>query len=115
MLCCPYCSMLSTILFSIVTPNCGLDSGSTTCSVLLTTLNNVGSTALFNPVFNNLQHLVIFTRVVLVPDVLNDVEVNSEASPTIWSCYANLNRYHYSFLKKLILIRTINTEKFAFS
>ena len=40
---------------SIVKPNCRLDSGSTTCSVLLTTLNNVGSTTLFNPVFNNLQ------------------------------------------------------------
>ena len=55
--------MLSTILFRIVKPNCRLDSGSKTCSVLLTTLNNVGSTTLFNPVFNNLQQLVIFTRV----------------------------------------------------
>ena len=55
--------MLPTVLFSSVTPDCGLDSGSTTCSVLLTTLNNVGSTTLFNPVFNNLQQLVIFTRV----------------------------------------------------
>ena len=54
---------LSTILFSTVTPGCGLDSGSTNCSVLLTTLNNVGSTTLFNPVFNNLQQLVIFTCV----------------------------------------------------
>ena len=32
----------------------------------------------------------------------------SEASPTIWSCYANLNHYHNSFL-----VRSINTEKFA--
>ena len=40
-----------------------MDSGSTTCSVLLTTLNNVGSTTLFKPVFSNLQQLVIFTRV----------------------------------------------------
>ena len=23
---------------------------------------------------------------------------SSEASSTIWSCYANLNHYHYSFL-----------------
>ena len=23
---------------------------------------------------------------------------SSEASPTVWSCYANLNHYHYSFL-----------------
>ena len=54
---------LSTILFSIVTPDGRLDSGSTICSVLLTTLNNVRSTTLFNPVFNNIQQLVIFTRV----------------------------------------------------
>ena len=32
-------------------------------AVLLTTLNNVGRTTLFNPVFNNLQQLVIFTCV----------------------------------------------------
>ena len=48
---------------SAVTSDCGLDSGSTTCSILLTTLNNVGSTTLFNPVFNNLQQFVIFCRV----------------------------------------------------
>ena len=63
MLCCPHCSVLSTILLSIVTPDFGLDSGSTTCSILLTTLN-VGSTTLFNPVLNNLQQLLIFCRVV---------------------------------------------------
>ena len=58
------------ILFNVVNDivqhsytNCTLDSGSTTCLVLLTTLNNVGSTTLFNPVFNNLQQLVIFRRV----------------------------------------------------
>ena len=28
--------------------------------------------------------------------------IRSEASPTICSCYANLNHYHYSFLQKLI-------------
>ena len=28
--------------------------------------------------------------------------ISSEASPTIWSCYANLNCYHHSFLYKLI-------------
>ena len=27
-----------------------------------------------------------------------DNVTSSEASPTIWSCYANLNHYHYSFL-----------------
>jgi hypothetical protein len=43
MLCCPHCSQLSTILNNIVTP----DSGST---ILLTSVNNVGSKSLFNPV-----------------------------------------------------------------
>ena len=60
MLCCPYCSMSSAILFSIVTPDRGLDSGSTTCSVLLTTLNNVGSTTLFNAVFIRPEQVVRF-------------------------------------------------------
>ena len=27
-------------------------------------------------------------------------QCSSEASPTIWPCYANLNHYHYSFLWK---------------
>ena len=46
--CCrQYCSA------SIVTPDCGLDLTSTTCSILLTTINNMDSTRLFNPVFNN--------------------------------------------------------------
>ena len=36
MLCCPYCSILSTILFSTVIPDCGLHSGSTTFSVFKT-------------------------------------------------------------------------------
>ena len=41
LLCCPYCSRLSTILFSIVTPDCRLDSGSQYCSILYsTTFNN---------------------------------------------------------------------------
>ena len=46
---------------------------------------------------------------------VKELEDNREASMTIWSCYANLNHYHYSFLNKLILIRSINTEKFAFA
>ena len=29
---------------------------------------------------------------------LNRLINRSEGSPTIWSCYANLNHYHYSFL-----------------
>ena len=60
MLCCPCRSMSSAILFSIVTPDRGLDSGSATCSVLLTTLNNVGSTTLFNAVFIRPEQVVRF-------------------------------------------------------
>ena len=40
---------------------------------------------------------------------------SSEASPTIWSSYANLNHYHYSFLSKLIPYTVKNTEKFEFA
>ena len=36
------------------------NSGSSTCSVLLTTLNNVGSKTLFNPVFIRLEQLLHF-------------------------------------------------------
>ena len=43
MFCCPHCSQLSTILNNIVTP----DAGST---ILLTSVNNVGSKTLFNPI-----------------------------------------------------------------
>ena len=39
---------------------------------------------------------------------------SSEASSAFGYANANLN-HHYSFLKKLILIRSINTEKFAFA
>ena len=54
------------ILFNVVNnivQHCYTRLQSTTLTVLLRTLNNVGSTTLFNPVFNNLQQLVIFTRV----------------------------------------------------
>ena len=54
MLCCPHCSMLSTILFSIVTPDCGLMQAQQCWTILLTTLNNVGSTTsrLFSSTLN---------------------------------------------------------------
>ena len=39
----------TTIFFNIVTPDCLLSQAQQYCSVLLTTLNNVGSTTLFNP------------------------------------------------------------------
>ena len=40
--------------------------------------------------------------VVKVKSECTCISVSSEASPTIWSCYANSNHYHYSFLQKLI-------------
>ena len=51
MLCCPHCSMLSTILFSIVTPDCGLIQAQQCWTILLTILNKVGRKTLFNAVF----------------------------------------------------------------
>ena len=48
MLCCPHCSMLSTILFSIVAPECELTQAQQCWTTLLTILNNVGSQRLFN-------------------------------------------------------------------
>ena len=48
------CSMLSTILFGIVTPDCGRIRAQQYYSVLLTTMNNVAPTTLLLPVFNNL-------------------------------------------------------------
>ena len=58
-----HCSMLSTILFGIVTPDCGLIQAQQYCSMLLTTRNNVAPTTLLHPVFNNLLQLIIFCRV----------------------------------------------------
>ena len=60
-----HCSMLSTILFGIVTLDCGLIQAQQYCSILLTTRNNVASTTLLHPVFNNLLQLIIFCRVVI--------------------------------------------------
>ena len=59
-----HCSMLSTLLFGIVTPDCGLIQTQQYCSILLTTRNNVAPTTLLHPVFNNLLQLIIFCRVV---------------------------------------------------
>ena len=58
-----HCSMLSTILFGIVTPDCGLNQAQQYCSILLTTRSNVAPTTLLHPVFNNLLQLIIFCRV----------------------------------------------------
>ena len=54
-----HCSMLSTILFGTVTPDCGLIQAQQYCLILLTTRNNVAPTILLHPVFNNLLQLVI--------------------------------------------------------
>ena len=62
MLCYPHCSTLSTILFSIVTPNCGLDSGSTTCS-LFNIVDNIEQCGQHNIVHSCFQQLVIFCYV----------------------------------------------------
>ena len=40
--------------------------------------------------------------------------VSSEASPTIWSCYANLNHIIH-FFRNWFLIRSMNTDKFTFA
>ena len=58
-----HCSMLSTTLFGIVTPDCGLIQTQQYRSILLTTRNNVAPTTLLHPVFNNLLQLIIFCRV----------------------------------------------------
>ena len=57
MFCCPHCSHLSTILNNIVEPESGV-------TILLTTVNNVGSKTLFNPVFiNYCNNLIVISRV----------------------------------------------------
>ena len=51
------------MLFSIVTPDCGLHQAQQYCSILLTTMNNVGSKTLNNAVLTALNRLCVFTRV----------------------------------------------------
>jgi hypothetical protein len=56
MLCCPHCSQLSTILNNIVTP----DSGSTVLfNIVWTSVTNVGSATLFNPVKQQAHYVCI--------------------------------------------------------
>ena len=60
MFCCQHCSMLSTILFSIVTPDRRLIQAQQYWTIWLTTLNNAGSKTLFNAVFNSPEQVVRF-------------------------------------------------------
>ena len=52
--------MLSTILFSVATPDCELIQAQQCRTILLTTLNNAGSTLLFNAVFHSPGQVVRF-------------------------------------------------------
>ena len=57
-----HCSMLSTILFGIVTPDCRLSQAQQYCSILLTTRNNVAPTTLLHPVFNNIFSIIFINQ-----------------------------------------------------
>ena len=56
----PYILMLSTSLFSVVTPDRGLIQAQQYCSILLITLKNAGSKTLFSLVFINPEQVVHF-------------------------------------------------------
>ena len=84
-----HCSMLSTILFGIVTPDCGLIQAQQYCSILLTTRNNVAPTILLHSVFNNLLQLIIFCRVVC--DYRSSVLVYDNCEG---KCVVNLSENH---------------------
>ena len=62
--------MLSTILFSIVTPDCRLTQAQQCCTILLTILNNVGSKTLFNAVFNSPEQVLRFFAVIIGSNTL---------------------------------------------
>ena len=64
-LCCPYCSMFSTLLFSIVEPELARNQVWQCWTILLTTLNNVGSTTLFKAVFIDPEQVVRFYACIL--------------------------------------------------
>ena len=55
-------------------------------------LNGILLSKANNYVINILKNKKIYIYIMII-------HINSsEASPTIWTCYANLNHYHYSFL-----------------
>ena len=113
-----HCSMLSTILFGIVTPDCGLIQAQQYCSILLTTRNNVAPTTLLHPVFNNLLQLIIFCRVaeisvsenVFVESTkqhLNHVRIAQieplENTVIVFSCHINETRAYIVYFQVFCL------------
>ena len=94
MLCCPHCSESSTMLFSIVTPDCGLNQAQQYCSILLTTMNNVGSKALNNAVLTALNRLCVFTRLQ-------------------WFVLSNecIQYFRNTFITMTIMVRSSNNEQ----
>ena len=69
-----HCSMLSTILCGIVTPDCGLIQAQQYCLILLPTGNNVAPAILLHPVFNNLLQHVIFVEYIFYSGSLKKAE-----------------------------------------
>ena len=58
MFCCPHCSQLSTILLHPI-------RAQQYCSILLTSVNNVGSKTLFNPVKQRAQRFYACTLMII--------------------------------------------------
>ena len=55
-----HCSMLSTILFGIVTPDCGLIQAEQSCSILLATVEQCCPNNIVTSCFHSLLQLIIF-------------------------------------------------------
>ena len=88
MLCCLHCSMLSTILFSVVTPDCRLIQAQQRWTILLTTLNNVGSTTLFKAAFNSSEQVVRFCC------VLFSIATPNQAQQYCWQLWTMFTIQH---------------------
>ena len=89
-----YCSWLSTKLFIIITPDCGLIQAQQNCLMLLIAKNNVIPTTLLYPVFNKLQKLIIFGRLLqalkqtllaLINSINNTEVVSPERKPPVFT------------------------------
>ena len=77
------------------------NSGSSTCSVLLTTLNNVGSTTLFSPVFIRPEQVVRFllcTQILPTGSVVSTVALSSAS------------RTSNKFTETVVRLRPTNTS-----